>query len=83
MTKTHRVHLKGSIAPTGEVKARMRRPSPSATGGAIFGGFMGGALGGPAGALVGMILGGVAGEVIERSSSPRPATPERDATVGP
>ena len=43
----------------------IRRPSPSAMGGALFGGVMGAAFG-PAGAIVGMVVGGVAGEIVER-----------------
>lgn len=43
----------------------VRRPSPSAMGGALFGGVMGAALG-PTGAIVGMVIGGLAGEAVER-----------------
>ena len=43
----------------------LRRPSPSAMGGALFGGVMGSALG-PIGAAAGMVIGGLAGEVVDR-----------------
>ena len=43
----------------------IRRPSPSAMGGALFGGVMGSALG-PLGAAAGFFLGGIAGEAVDR-----------------
>ncbi len=43
----------------------VRRPSPSAMGGAMFGGVMGSALG-PLGAATGLVIGGLVGEAVDR-----------------
>ena len=55
----------------------IRRPSPSALGGALFGSIMGSALG-PLGAAAGMVIGGLAGEVVERHYDRERRRPENE-----